>query len=112
MVEKYLHKNCHSMKDTIKSLVSLEVKPQQIIKDMGFFTCDILLPTPEKCMSEVSCELIMKDLIIQTEHKGRQWTKVAVFEVTPHVYLSQYGQVLDTTSLHECGMEFQYNVGL
>lgn len=65
---------------------------------MGFFTCDILLPTPEECMSEVSCELIMKDLIIQTEHKGRQWTKVAVFEVAPRVYLSQYGQVLDTTS--------------
>lgn len=35
-VDKYLHKIYHSIKDTIKSLVSLEVKPQHIIMGMGF----------------------------------------------------------------------------
>lgn len=55
---------CVTKGTVVKSLKSLGVKPQRIIKGKGFFIWDILLPTPEDSIKAASWELITKDLII------------------------------------------------
>ena len=102
VVDKRTRKICRSTKDTVvKSLMSLGVKPQRIVKGKGFFSWDILLPTPEDCLDMTRRDLITKDHIFRTEYEGRRRTRVAVFEVPPQVigehlaaYLKRYGEIL------------------
>lgn len=76
------------MKVTVlKVLVSLGVKPQQIIKGLGYFMWDILLSTPEDCVDVTSRDLIKKDYIIRTEHRGRRRTKVTVYEIPDYILI-------------------------
>lgn len=74
VVDKRLCKICRLMKDNIKSLTSLVVKPQRIIKGTGYFTWNILLHTPEDCVGITSHDFITKDLILRREYEGRQST--------------------------------------
>lgn len=69
----------------IKSLESLGVNLQRIIKDAGYFMWNILLPMPEDCIKVSCCDLIIKDLIFWTEYEGRHRTRVVVFEVPAQV---------------------------
>lgn len=57
------------------------------------------------CMSMVNRELIIKELILQTEYRGMQKTREAVYEVPEHVksealavYFKQFGQIINVSS--------------
>lgn len=84
-------------KDMVKySLISLEVKSQQIIRSNRFFMWDILLPMPEMC-EVISRELIKQDYILMREYLVRLRTNVTDYEVPAYVmgeqlciYLMQY----------------------
>lgn len=78
VVDKRLGKICRSTNNTVeKSLESLGVVPEKIIKGSGFIIWDILLPSPEECMAIVGRELTMQDLIERSMGE--------VFEVPSHV---------------------------
>lgn len=64
VMDKCMRNICLSSKNTvIRSLVSLGVKPQGVIKGTGFFIWDVQLPTAEDCLGISRRELITKDLI-------------------------------------------------
>lgn len=50
-------------KHVVKTLMSLGVLPQQIIKGVSIFMWNILLATPEKCKTIINQDLITKELI-------------------------------------------------
>lgn len=63
VVDKHTCKIYYSIEGTvIKSLASLGVKHQQIIKGKGYFMWNILLPTLEESISFTKKELITKKL--------------------------------------------------
>lgn len=67
VVKKCSYKICRSKKYTIiKSLTSLDVRPQRIIKKKWHFMWDILLPTPADYENAFSRDLISKDRILRT----------------------------------------------
>lgn len=77
VVDKRSRKICRSTKDTmVKTLKSLGVKPQRIIKSKCFLMWYLLLPTSEDCIKAANREPITKGFIIRTEYEWRRQTKV------------------------------------
>lgn len=71
---KMFEKRIVSKDTVIRSLMSLVVKPQRVIKGNGFFMWDVLLPTTEACLEIAKRELMTTD-ILWTEYDGRLRTK-------------------------------------
>lgn len=103
---KYTVKN---VKETfVKALIFLGILPKEIIKVVGIFMCEILLP--KHCMSVVNKELFTKDVILYTEYSGMKNTRAAMYEVPLYVkwealavYPKQYSQIINISSDHKHG---------
>lgn len=105
VVEKHLHKICHSTKTLIKSLMYLVVKLQRVKRSKGYSMWDVLLSPAANCEDALSLDLITKDFILRTEYEDRWRNHVSIFKVPSQVirehlaaYWVQFGQILNATT--------------
>ena len=74
----------------LKSMTSLGVRVESITKGSGYLW-DLLLPTPDDCLSLLRRDLVTKDHSFRVEYMGKRKTKVVVFEVPPFASGEQVG---------------------
>lgn len=58
---------------------------------------NILMATPEDCISVVNRELIIKDMSLCTVYKGIRKTRVTVKMEALSIYLKRYGEIIDVS---------------
>ena len=102
LVDRKQKRVVRSNKDVvIKSLASLGVNVEQIVKGDGFALWDILLPSAEDCLNLLKRDLHTRDYTLRVEYLGRRRTRVAVYEVPSYVsgevvgaFLMKYGDIV------------------
>lgn len=79
-VDRRTRKVCRSTKDNVMKAVK-SMGYTQVVRGIGAFMWDVLLPNTEEAMKMVNSDLLTKDLILRTEYRGMRKNSVAVLEV-------------------------------